>query len=753
MERRDFFKLSALLGATATLEACRKPAAQMIRFVPEEEFTPGVATWRPSLCTMCAAACGLSVRVMDGDAEVVRNGRRGLVTMGLAKKFEGNPVHPVNQGRLCPRGQAGLQITYHPDRLSNPLKLTGPRGSGQYQEVSWDEAIKVLLEQLSTPHAGTLQGNSLAFITGRLFGQRRVLVEKFLAALGAPPPIVFEPFDDEVLRRANELSFGRHQLPTYDLGRANYVLSFGADFLGTWGSPVANNLAYGLMRQGRLGQRGKFIQVEPRMSQTGANADEWLPARPGAEGVIALGIIHILLREKLVPASTSRASNQIEGWAKGLPDYTPESVASSTGIAVERIVRLAHKLAAHRPAVVIIGGTPLAHTNGLFNALAVNALNGLLGSVEKPGGIFFTPDAPVFGGPTAHPSSTQLPTLTEKVLSGSADIRVLLLDKANPVYASPPAWRVREALDNIPFIASFGCFLDETSSLADLILPDHAPLESWLDGAPESGSMHATMAVTPPAVRPLHNTRAMPDVLLAVAHELGGKVAAALPWKTYEEGLRKAVEPLHTKPGSIAGEDADDFWRSLIDHGVWTAPASEAFKASPPASASAISSQSRFEGSAEEYPFHFLPYASQQLYDGSLAHLPWLQEMPDVLSTTMWGSWVEINTKTAASLGIQQGDLLEVTSSHGSLRAPALVSPGIAPDVIAMPAGQGHEQFSRYAQGRGANPFKILAPLVEPETNSLAWAATRVKVKHVGKGSLTLFAAEMREKPYEHERR
>ena len=97
--------------------------------------------------------------------------------------------------------------------------------------------------------------------------------------------MAFELFGDDVLRRANALSFGREQLPTFDLARTRYVIGFGADFLGTWNSPVAQSAAYGRMRQGQPGVRGKFVQVEPRMSQTGASADEWVPARPGTEGV------------------------------------------------------------------------------------------------------------------------------------------------------------------------------------------------------------------------------------------------------------------------------------------------------------------------------------------------------------------------------------------------------------------------------------------------------------------------------------
>ena len=108
MERRNFIKISALTGVVATLDACRAPDKQLIRFIPEEDLIPGIAVWKPSICTLCAGGCGLHVRVMRGDAEVVRNGKQGVIKMGLAKKLEGNPQNPVNAGKLCARGQAGL---------------------------------------------------------------------------------------------------------------------------------------------------------------------------------------------------------------------------------------------------------------------------------------------------------------------------------------------------------------------------------------------------------------------------------------------------------------------------------------------------------------------------------------------------------------------------------------------------------------------------------------------------------------------
>lgn len=757
MDRRQFFKISAISGTSAALAGCGHPEHQLIRFIPEEELIPGIAVWRPGVCTLCSGGCGLTVRVMEGEAEVVRHGQHGLIQMGLAKKLEGNPNHPVNQGRLCARGQAGLQITYNPDRVRNPLRRRGPRGSGQFEEISWDEATKELASKLAsieTPEKGI---TPLSFLTRPLRGARLELIQRFLSALNANGPTTFALFDEAVLRHANALSFGHPQPPTFDLAHANYVLSFGADFLGNWNSPVAQGIAYGEMRQGRPGLRGKFVQVESRMSPTGANADEWVPARPGTEGILALGLAHVIMAGKLAGLHpTGRAGALIAGWSDGLPDYTPEEVAKMTGVSAARISQLASEIVAHRPAVAIIGGAPLAGSNGLFNAVAVNALNSLLGSVEKPGGIFFTPSLPLGHlVPSAAAGGQQAAASGPKVLQPlpegqSLAAKVLLLYEANVVFATPPGYHVRQALEKVPFIASFGSFVDETSIWADLILPDHSPLESWLDDIPESGTTEATLTLAPPTMNPLHDTRAMPDVLLAVAHQLGGKLAAALPWANFEEMLQATYGRLRETKGSVTATDAEDFWKKIQEQGGWWS--SEVKATALPLAASTHPpfqlTEPQFEGREQDYPFHFLPFASQALGDGSLANLPWLQEMPDVLSTAMWGTWVEINPATASRLNIRQSDLVEVASQFGTIQAPALLSPGIAPDVVAMPAGQGHEHYGRYASHRGANPIAVLAPTTEPVTGTLAWATTRVKISRVGEGKLILFSGGMERFPH-----
>jgi molybdopterin-containing oxidoreductase family iron-sulfur binding subunit len=326
MDRRAFIKLTAVTGGAAALASCGNPENQIIRFIPDEEIAPGLATFKTSVCPICRAGCGTTVRVMQGDVETVRDGQAGVVTMSLAKKLEGSPRHPVNHGTLCPRGQAAIQLTYHPDRIASPLKRRGARGSGEFDPVSWEDAIAEIAAKLDAL-AGAGTPAALGCWTRPRNSARNDLFELFLQRFGAPAAAAFELFSDDVLRRANLRSFGREQLPTFDLAGARYVLSFGADFLGTWNSPVAQTVAYGQMRTGRPGIRGAFVQVESRMSLTGASADEWVAIRPGTEGVLALGLAHVIIRDKLRPANAAgRAGAAVDGWGAGLSSYAPAAV-------------------------------------------------------------------------------------------------------------------------------------------------------------------------------------------------------------------------------------------------------------------------------------------------------------------------------------------------------------------------------------------------------------------------------------------
>ena len=711
MDRRSFIKLTAVSGTTAALASCGNPDHQFIRFVPDEDIVPGQAVWKPSVCPLCPSACGLTVRVMDADADVVRNGKQGVVQILAAKKLEGNPDHPINRGSLCARGQAAIQVTYHPDRITQPLKRKGNRGDGAYEALTWEAAIAELAAKLNEV-AGS--ANSLAFLGRPGSSHRHTLIAEFLSRFGAPPA---DPI--RAIRRrlcsgaptasASASSSFRHSTwPT-----ARYLLNFGADLLGTWNSPVSHARAYGDMRQGRPGIRGHFVQVESRMSQTAASADEFVAIRPGTEGVLALGLAQVVLRQSDARGESGAALVKSVG---GLNDYTPELVEQATGIAATRVERLGRELAERSPALAVIGGAALAYSNGLFNAIAVNTLNVVLGSVGRPGGLTFTPQlnvaaaAKLSGKP--GPGARTMQQLADDLQTvRSVAPRVLLIDGVNPVFTAPRSWKLRDAFGRVPFIVSFGSFLDETSVLADLILPDHSFLESWTDAVPESGASMAVVSAAGPVMKPLHQTRATPDVLLEVGRQLATPIE--LPWQTFEEMLTAsfAALPAMTE-GSDAWTDAQEKggWWGSVPAGISGTVSSGPLAPRVPILRNAISRTARFDGDAGQYPFHFLPYASNQFLDGSVAHLPWLQEMPDPLTSAMWSSWIEINPATAAKLGIAQGDVVDVTSAHGTVadsrvsvtwhcaRCPGHACRSGAHDVYPL------RQRARCEPGRSARP-------------------------------------------------
>jgi anaerobic selenocysteine-containing dehydrogenase len=265
-----------------------------------------------------------------------------------------------------------------------------------------------------------------------------------------------------------------------------------------------------------------------------------------------------------------------------------------------------------------------------------------------------------------------------------------------------------------------------------LILPDHSFLESWVHAAPESGAKVVVSTVAPPVMQPLHDTRSTPDVFLDVSRRISKPLN--LPWQKFEDMLKApTVGALYERQGRSAERKRDS--------------AQPQEKTAP----TVKHTEPEFDGDPSQYGFLLLPYPSIAFLDGSLAHLPLLQELPDPMTSGMWSSWVEINTQTAERLGIQQGDLVEITSSQGSIRVAAFPSPGVAPDVVAIPVGQGHENYTRYATDRGQNPIRILAPMKELNTGALAWAATKVRMAKVADndGRLVLFAGSLREYPGE----
>jgi anaerobic selenocysteine-containing dehydrogenase len=715
MDRRTFLQLSGLSAAGAMLAGCKSANEKLIPYLipPDEGVTPGIASYYASACRSCPAGCGILVRVSDG----------------RAKKIEGNPEHPVNSGKLCGRGQAALQELYHPDRVPQPLRRIGPRGAGEFTKITWEEGLGLLVDKLKTLKQEKSTG-ALALLTPELRGTLAKLTASFMHSFGSPHHITYELLGIDWLRAANRQNVGQTSLPYYDVAETRYLLSFGADFVESHLSPVHYGYAFGRMRQARDTVRGHFTYVGGRLSLTAASADRWMPARPGSEGALALGMARLILAESLYDKTALSANGlRAEELLGRLKAYDLPSVAEATGLTQKSIAEVAREFATIHPSLAMAGDMVAFQSNGQESARAVLLLNVLMGNLNRPGGVY--PDGGATDGATT--SFDEFLSLVKKMSSG--EIRVALIH-SDLVHTIPSTTGFQEALTKVPFVVSFSSLMDDTAMQADLILPDHAALESWGDVVPLAGTRDGVIGLMQPVVTPVFDTRQFPEVLMTAAHELGGEMKVAFPYESYLDML-KAEMRKHA--GLARGKDFEATWVDLIRQGGlfktnsnqiknyrWAAGASVPEPAKP-----------RFSGNEKEFPLHLSIYPSTAFYDGRGASLPWLQQLPDPMTTVVWDSWVEINPKTAAELGIGFGDLVELTSSKGSLRVPAVIYPGIRPDMVAIPLGQGHREMGRYAKGRGANPLQLLVLTTEGTKPQPAWNATRVRIKRISdKGEL-----------------
>ncbi len=706
MDRRTFLQLSGLTAAGAALAGCKQANEKIIPYLipPDEGVTPGVANYYASTCRSCPAGCGILVRVSEG----------------RAKKIEGNPLHPVNRGKLCARGQAALQELYHPDRIPQPLKRTGPRGAGQFTKISWEEALDLLVGRLKEVRSKKPVG--VALMTPELRGTLEKLAASFMLSFGSLHRVSYELLAPDWLRAATRESFGRPGLPYYDIAETRYLLSFGADFIDSHLSPVQYGFAFGGMRQARDTVRGHFTYVGGRMSLTAASADRWMPVKPGREGMLALGIARIILAENLQDKS-SLAANGIsaETLLKHLAPFDLPRVAGETDLPQKAIAEVAREFATTRPSLAMAGEMPAFQSNGREALRAVQLLNVLAGNLNRAGGVY--PDNAAPGGPVN--SFDELLSFVKKMNEGAIELALILGD---PVHTIPPSTGFQEALAKVPFIVSFSSLMDDTALQADIILPDHAALESWGAVIPQAGTRDSVVGLMQPVVNPVFDTRQFPDVLLTAAHELGGNMKAAFPYESYQAMLKAEMKK------QVAGsKDFEAAWSDLLAQGGifkanrnpgwgfrWAGGSNLPEPGAP-----------GFQGAEKEFPLHLQVYPSAAFFDGRGASLPWLQQLPDPMTTAVWDSWVEINPKTAETLGIGFGDLVEITSPQGSVRVPAVLYPGIRPDMVAVPLGQGHKEGGRYAKGRGVNVLQLLSMITEGGKPVPAWNATRVRIRRI----------------------
>ncbi len=769
--RRTFLKLA---GATAMAGALYKLGLVGLDSLdarsPQPHSGPVSVQQKLGTCRLCVAGCGVSARVVDG----------------RAIKLDGNIYHPNNHGKLCPKGQAGLQALYDPDRIKTPMRRSGDG----WQQISWPDALGEVSGALQGLR-DSAQAERLVFLHDGKHGPIGDLIARFCRAFGTPNNVHYPTHSADGTPLTHLLTQGWSEHAGYDWENTNYFLCFGGAFLEAWQPLVRHLRAYSRMRRGRPTQRTKIVQIESRASVTATKADEWIPIRPGTEGALALGIAHVIVRDEAYDAEfveqhtfgfedwTDEAGQTHAGFrSMVLQDYAPAKVAAITGVEQTRIERIARDFSAVKPAVA--AGDVSGYSNSLYAQWAIHALNALVGSIDTRGGVLRQMPSPLAPWPEtpldeiatqglSRPridgaGSTQFPlaeNAPHALAQSSAPIDILFLYHANPVYNHPGELDWKTTLERIPLVVGFSPYLDETSEYADLLLPDSTFLEKWFLEALEPSLGYPATGLGQPAVEPVYDTRNVADVLMDLARAVGGSVAAAMPWDSFEEAIREQVQGLYQDgrgmPSGAVSGSFEQFWaefqsRSVWYHQVYEFGQWERIFATPSAKFEFYSQTLKerletlnlpfedadllprydapvFAGDENEYPFHLRTFKMITYTERWGASLPWLQDIYGLHVQEQWDSWVELNPETAHELDIRDGDRVQVESPRGSVELKARLWPGTPPDVLSIPLGQGHTSGGRWAEGRGRNPNQIIAALTDPLSGEIAAQSTRVRIR------------------------
>ena len=694
LKRRDFLKIIGLAGTGAVTGCSSDTPNRLVPYIfPPEDIIPGEAAWYAGTCRECPAGCGLLAKNRDG--RVV--------------KLEGNPLHPVSLGKLCARGQASLQGLYNPDRFPGPFIR---KENGKLNSVTWQQGEEVLARTL-TDLIRQGRGERIVFISELMTGSLKGLVDRWLSEMGSRGHLCYESFAYEPLRQANRLVFQYDGIPHYRLDQADFLISFGAGFLETWISNLEFSRQFAAFHALKPQGKNPFIFVGPRLSLTANNADQRITVPPGEEYLIGLGMLRVLLDEE----STEYFSPDQQGrLRKTLQDFTLEQIHQKTGVPIPVIQDLARRFSRAQKPLVLAEGLGLSGPHALDAAVAANLL-----CLIKPGSL----EAIDFKSPSSYSQTTPLSVfkdLAEKMKRKEIDL--LLLGQVNPVFNLPFSEEFRQGLKTVPMVISFSSYPDETNTLAHLVLPNHTFLESWGDYSPREG----VSGLMQPVMGPVFQTRPLGDLLISSGKKIKGP--DRFPWKDYYQFLReywiqkgKEIEP---------DRNPEEFWQKALEQGgIWKESKNEEglFSARPPS----FSFSKIKETAKSDLMMEWTVYPTIQFFDGREANRPWIQELPDPMTQITWDSWIEIHPETARVLQIQEGDMLMISSPFGSLEGPAYPIYTVPPGLLALPLGQGHWNYGRYADGHPANPRLLFSPAVDRISGGVFRPELKVSLRKLNK--------------------
>jgi thiosulfate reductase/polysulfide reductase chain A len=525
----------------------------------------------PTMCLNCSTVCGMIAKVEDG----------------RILKLEGNPLDPNSRGRLCAKGQAAINMVEDPDRILYPMRRVGSRGSGQWERITWDQAIEDISKRLRT-----LREQERPEEMVLLYGRDRTngFLERFTDAFGTPNKLGHRGLCSLNKRMAIRAAIGDTDWDTPDFSNSRYILNFGSNFYEAHQGHVGM-----LARVAEAKRKGAtLVTFDVRLSNTAAQSDRWLPIFPGTDGLVALAMGHVILRDNLQHNEFIQhwTNASLEEWREHYLPYTPEWAERVSGVPATKIEEIAHAFAHASPqATTITNRGAHAHENGFYNEWAILCLNALVGSIGKEGGWCYIPGDVNLSAPQpgphppkpkvqtelSHPSelpfvnqvypravsSTIFPFISE----GKTKVDTLLSYYVN----APMSWPegptfVRDVLldeELIPFHIVIDAFHSEMVEVADYVLPDATFLEKWDLDARNSYEFRHYVGLRQPVVEPPGESRDIRDTLITLAQAIDEDMAKYFAFENAEHFIRVWAEAV---PGGLdylkeAGiwEDKDQF--------------------------------------------------------------------------------------------------------------------------------------------------------------------------------------------------
>jgi len=647
-----------------------------------------------SICFMCTVRCPIKVTVKNDDVKLI----------------EGNPYVAGIEGSICPKGAAGVSLLNDEERVKSPLIRTGPRGSGQWREATWEEALDYVAAKLKEIK-DKYGGRSIA-LTERAHLNSHVS-KTFLKAIGSPNYFTHDSCCKGSLNTAFRSLTGYPDGNIgIDIGKAKYVVAYGRNLFESIELKVVKQLT-------RAMDRGtKLVYIDPRVTVTATRAHKYLMIRPGTDLALNYALMHVIIREGLYDKEF------INRWVVGfktlqsfVEPYTPKWAEQETGIPASEIVSLAREASEARPAVVFHYGYRCAnYKNEVYFRRSLIILNALMGNFEAPGGIFVKKGAKDAGKkplrklldqdlprvtdercdgvgtpkfPTPDPAHGVVQMLPNVILSEDPyPIKALLVWRHDPVLSIPDYENNKRAFNKLDLLVAIDTQFSETAWMADVILPESIYLERG-DSIQEANGLKPSLVIRKPAVTPRYDTRPGWEIMKLLADRLG--IGQYFPYNSLEElwayqleGTGISIADFEAKGVVSLSEDAIywdrkdglkfktpsgkiEFVSSLFENnGIPSFPAYE--PVSPP----------------EEGAFRLMIGRSVAHTHVSTQNNPLLNEL--VPENVLW-----INTREAEKLGIKDGQMVEVSSSRGSETIRAFVTDLIHPEAVFMLHGFGRK--------------------------------------------------------------